>query len=205
MLAALKTNLNDIHQVTVMNRRVRVLAGHLADQITGGGSVLDVGCGDGSIAQAIMARNGALVFQGVDVFLRPRVAIPAQVYDGATLPFGDAAFDWVTIVDVLHHTDDPGRVLAECLRVARRGVVVKDHLRDGLAAETTLRFMDWVGNRGHDVRLPYNYLSTPDWRALFARIGARAARWTTNLGLYPAPFSLLFDRGLHVVATIEKA
>ena len=30
--------------------------------------------------------------------------------------------------------------------------------------------MDWVGNRGHDVRLPYNYLSKAEWNAIFDSI-----------------------------------
>ena len=44
--------LNSVHDVAVFKRRVRVLAEHIADQLDGGTSVLDVGCGDGSIARA---------------------------------------------------------------------------------------------------------------------------------------------------------
>ena len=105
---------------------------------------------------------------------------------------------------MLHHTDDPGAVLAECARVARRGVVIKDHLREGWLAGPTLRLMDWVGNRGHDVRLPYNYLSRQEWNAIFARLGLAPLRWEQSLGIYPAPFGLIFDRSLHFVATVAK-
>jgi SAM-dependent methyltransferase len=145
-----------------------------------------------------------LHFSGIDVFLRPSVAIPAKVYDGVTIPYEDNAFDWVTIVDVLHHTDDPAAVLAECARVSRLGVVIKDHFREGLLADQTLRFMDWVGNRGHDVRLPYNYLSHAEWNAVFTRIGVKALRTDGRLNIYPAPFTALFDRQLHFVATVQK-
>ena len=82
------------------------------------------------------------------------------------------------------------------------GVVVKDHLRNGLGAYSTLRLMDWVGNRGHDVRLPYNYLSRGEWDAIFRDTGVTPATWKETLGLYPAPFSLAFDRGLHFIATV---
>jgi|APLak6261684236_1056157.scaffolds.fasta_scaffold07449_2 SAM-dependent methyltransferase len=199
-----KQALNALHARMVFGRRIRVLSEHIAAQLSGG-SVLDVGCGDGTLAQAIMQLKPETRFQGIDVFLRPSVAIPAQVYDGHAIPFPDAAFDWVTICDVLHHTDDPAAVLAECARVARRGVVIKDHLREGLLAGPTLRLMDWVGNRGHDVRLPYNYLSRREWTAIFATLGLAPVRWEQSLAIYPAPFGLVFDRSLHFVATVAKA
>lgn len=199
-----KQALNALHARMVFGRRIRVLAGHIAAQLPEG-SVLDVGCGDGTLAQAVMQLNPKTSFQGIDVFLRPSVAIPAQVYDGQTIPFPDGAFDWVTICDVLHHTDDPAAVLAECTRVARRGVVIKDHLREGLLSGPTLRLMDWVGNRGHDVRLPYNYLTKREWAAIFTRLGLAPVRWEQKLGIYPAPFGLIFDRELHFVATVAKA
>jgi SAM-dependent methyltransferase len=198
-----KQILNGVHDVAVFQRRVRVLSNHLANEIVGGETVLDVGCGDGSIAQAIMTLKPDLSFQGIDVLLRPQSAIPVTVYDGDHIPFADKSFDWVTIVDVLHHTDDPARVLAECARVARRGVIIKDHLREGLGAFPTLRLMDWVGNRGHDVRLPYNYLSKAEWDAVFDRIKVAPATWNQSLDLYPQPFSLAFDRSLHFISTIR--
>lgn len=200
---SVKQALNAVHSVAVFNRRIRVLAGHIARHLDEG-TVLDVGCGDGTLAKAVMALKPQLRFSGIDVFLRPTVAIPATAYDGVTIPFEDNAFDWVTIVDVLHHTDDPAAVLAECRRVARKGVVIKDHLREGVMADTTLRFMDWVGNRGHDVRLPYNYLSKAEWSAVFDRAGVATVKSDERLGIYPTPFGSLFDRGLHFVATTQR-
>lgn len=200
-----KQVLNGVHNAAVFKRRVRVLSSHLAAEMKSGSTVLDVGCGDGSIAVAVQAQAPHLSFSGIDVFLRPQVAIPAVAYDGVTIPHADNSFDWVTIIDVLHHTDDPAAVLAECARVARLGVVIKDHLREGLAAGQTLRFMDWVGNRGHDVRLPYNYLPRAEWHAAFDRIGAKVLTWNEQLGLYPQPFAMAFDRSLHFIGTVRKS
>jgi SAM-dependent methyltransferase len=202
-MAVAKQALNSVHGAAVFRRRVRVLSQAISEAIPDAGTVLDVGCGDGSIARAIMDTRPDLVFEGIDVFLRPNVAIPARVYDGAAIPSPDHSFDWVTIVDVLHHTDDPAAVLSECRRVARRGVVIKDHLREGFLARPTLRFMDWVGNRGHDVRLPYNYLSQDEWNSVFARVGLRIETWTMRLDIYPPPFGLAFDRRLHFVALVS--
>ena len=99
--------------------------------------------------------------------VRPNTHIAVAAFDGMHIPFDDGSVDIVSFVDVLHHTDDPLILLREAARVARRYVLIKDHLRDGLFAAQTLRFMDWVGNYGHDVVLPYNYLRRADWHRLF--------------------------------------
>lgn len=203
MAAVEKRLLNTVHDRAVFRRRVDVLSAHLADRLGPSGTVLDLGCGDGSIAAAIMRHRPGLRFRGIDVFVRPKTLIPVEAFDGASIPAADQSVDWVTIVDVLHHADDPERLLAEASRVARRGIVVKDHLREGPGAAATLRFMDWVGNRGHDVRLPYNYLSCREWQSIFDRLGLETAFWNERLSLYPFPASLVFDRRLHFVATLR--
>lgn len=199
-----KAALNLVHERAVFGRRVRVLAGEIAAAIPTGGDVLDLGAGDGSIAAAVMAVRPDLKFSGVDVMLRPVRRIEVALYDGKRLPFADQSFDYVTIVDVLHHTEDPAEVLAEAARVARLGVVVKDHRREGILAGPTLRLMDWVGNRGHDVVLPYNYLSDAEWDVALGRAGLSRASETRRLGLYPVPFGWVFDRGLHYIARLVR-
>lgn len=199
-----KDLLNRLHGALVFGRRVEVLSAALAQAIPQSGEVLDLGCGDGQVAVALMRQRPDLSVQGVDVLVRPVTHIPVTQYDGTVLPFANASFDYVSIVDVLHHTDDPAAVLAEAARVGRRGVVIKDHLREGVLAGPTLRLMDWVGNRGHDVRLPYNYLNQPEWDAVFARAGLRVAALQSRLELYPAPFNWVFDRKLHFVARLES-
>lgn len=203
VMAVEKKILNAAHSRAVFQRRIRVLSEHISVMLGTEGTVLDLGCGDGSLAKAVMDRKPRLTFRGIDVFVRPRTAIPVEIFDGATIPAASGSFDWVTIVDVLHHTDNPGHLVAEAARVARKGVVIKDHLRDGPFAHRTLRFMDWVGNKGHDVRLPYNYLSRQEWEAMFGQVGLKTQTWRENLALYPFPANLLFDRGLHFVASLR--
>ncbi|HHY48810.1 MAG TPA: class I SAM-dependent methyltransferase [Alphaproteobacteria bacterium] len=197
-----KALLNAVHGAAVFGRRVRVLARCLADAMPARGTVLDLGCGDGSVAIELMRLRPDLRVEGVDVMIRPLTHIPVTLYDGRMLPFADRSFDYVTVVDVLHHTQDPAAVLSEAARVARAGVVVKDHLLEGPFAGPTLRFMDWVGNRGHGVVLPYNYLTRAGWRNACHEARLQVVRSTDRLGLYPPPFSWLFDRRLHFVALL---
>ena len=182
------------------NRRVYVLSRHLAAAIPGRGTVLDLGAGDGQIAMALMRLRPDLKIEGVDIVPRPRTLIPVTQYDGKTLPYADKSVDYVTIVDVLHHTTDPAAILTEAARVARQGVVIKDHLREGFLAQPTLVFMDWFGNLGDGVPMPYNFLSRREWQGEFFKSHLELVTSNERLGLYLPPARWLFDRTLHFVA-----
>lgn len=187
------------------NRRIWVLSRALANAIPGRGTVLDIGCGDGQLALALMKLRPDLRIEGVDVVARPKTLIPVAHYDGVKLPFADKSFDYVTIVDVLHHTTDPEPVVAEAARVARQGVVIKDHLREGILAQQTLSFMDWFGNLGDGVPMPYNFLSREEWARVFEKTHLRPVQTSEQLGIYLPPASWLFDRHLHFVSLLAPA
>ena len=178
---------------------MEVLTEQIAGLLPADARVLDVGCGDGTIAAEIMARRPDVTITGIDVLVRPETKIEVTEFDGLTIPFGDAAFDAVTFVDVLHHTDDATVLLREAARVAATAVVIKDHLADGFLANPTLRAMDWVGNASHGVALPYNYWTSAQGDAAFADVGLEVQRSVTDLGLYAPPLSWACDRQLHVV------
>lgn len=192
-----------VHDLVVFTRRVRVLAAHLADQLDHGARVLDVGCGDGSIARSVMDVRPDVRIVGIDVLVRPRTHIEVRAFDGRQIPFDGMSFDAVTLVDVLHHAVDPAALLREAARVAPV-VALKDHLADGLMARPTLRLMDWVGNAHHGVALPYNYLTTAQWAEMFAASDLTVEKWRTDLGLYPRPASWIFDRKLHVLCRLSS-
>jgi SAM-dependent methyltransferase len=193
------------HRALVFDRRARVLADALAPLIpTEARTVLDVGCGDGTISGLLAERRPDLVIEGVEVTPRPTCRVPCRAFDGAQLPFADRSFDVCLFVDVLHHTTDVTQLLCEAARVSRSCVVLKDHLSESSFDHATLRAMDWVGNRPHGVTLTYNYQSLSQWQEHFTACGLRATQLSTTLPLYPFPFSQLFGRKLHFVAQVIK-
>jgi SAM-dependent methyltransferase len=204
LLPTAKDLLNATHGKLVFSRRVNKLSAILATTLPKDAKVLDVGTGDGSIAANVMEQRADLSIEGVDVFQRPTTRIPVTVFDGHHLPFADGSFDCVLFVDVLHHTDDASELVREAARVTNNSIVIKDHLLQGTFAGPTLRFMDWVGNRGHSVVLPYNYLPRSRWDQIFSRSGLQVASWQSKLELYPNPASWLFDRQLHFVTRLTK-
>lgn len=131
-----------------------------------------------------------------------KTRIPVTEFDGETIPFPDKSVDLVTFVDVLHHTHVQPNLLKEAARVARRAVVIKDHLSETRIDHATLRFMDWVGNAPHGIALPCNYAPRHVWNAWFDKAGLRPAYFETQIPRYPAPFNLVFGRQLHFVAEL---
>jgi SAM-dependent methyltransferase len=194
--------LGQVHDRVVFNRRVAVLGDALGALVDPGSTILDVGTGDGQIAARIAAGAPDTSVRGIDIMARPTSHIPVDLFDGQTIPHPDKSFDIVSFVDVLHHTDDPVVLLKEAARVARKAVILKDHFAETGIDRVTLRFMDWVGNAPHGVVLPYNYASRARWQGWFAEAGLAAETLATQVPLYPAPFSLLFGRGLHFVARL---
>lgn len=191
-----------LHESYGFDRRVRVLSEQLAALFPENATVLDVGCGDGTIDSLLLELRPDLTIDGIDVLVRPETRIPVREFDGRVIPHPDKAFDCVLFVDVLHHSDDAKQLLREARRTAKQCVVIKDHRRDGFLAEQTLRFMDDVGNKRFGVDLPYNYWSHAEWDAAFTDVGLDVREWKQDLGIYPWPTSILFGRGLHFVSQL---
>src|SRR5438128_42687 len=90
------------HVESVHIPRVARLSAAIAELVPNAESLLDIGCGDGTMAKGIAERVGAEQdMHGVDVLVRPNAVIDVRKYDGHTLPFDGGRFDLVTICDVL--------------------------------------------------------------------------------------------------------
>ena len=94
--------------------------------LTPGTSVLDIGCGEGWVADELV-RRGVGEIAVVDVVdVRRTRTLPFSLYDGVHLPFDDGRFDVAMLNFVLHHVPDERKValLREVLRVARKTVFI---------------------------------------------------------------------------------
>jgi len=196
--------ISGIHGAYVYRRRVSKLARQLVDLLPEGASVLDVGCGDGLFARSLMELRPDLTLRGIDVLIREATHIPVERFDGRQIPAESGSYDVVMFIDVLHHVEDPMPLLGEAVRVARQGIVIKDHTKNGLLAGATLRFMDWVGNARHGAALPYNYWPRERWQSAIDSLGLTTYEWRSDLGLYPWPANWFFDRSLHFIARLDR-
>jgi len=101
----------------------------IAREIPAGASVLDLGCGDGSLLERLMRERGVRG-QGVEidpdqVFACVERGVPVIQADlGAGLAWcADQAFDVVVLEETLQTLPNPREMLGEMLRVGRRGIV----------------------------------------------------------------------------------
>jgi SAM-dependent methyltransferase len=185
--------------------RIRRVTGHLRPflDLPEPLNILDVGCGAAEITKSLQQIFPRHRFTGVDVVVRPHRVIEVVPYDGTTLPFADKSFDVVMMVDMLHHTDDPAIVLMECARVARRFIVLKDHISDSWFDRARLTFLDWFGNRPFGIPMTYTFFSSRQWRELFARAGLTVEKQVRHLQTCPPPFYYPLDHDLHFIAQLR--
>ena len=184
--------LEKIHGGYVHHRRVRVLIQKLSALLPDRGRILDVGCGDGLLSSLLQQNKPNTSITGIDVMVRRATHIPVEQFDGRSIPFADASFDAVIFVDVLHHTDAPMILLREAVRVAREAVVIKDHTKNGLAADATLRFMDRIGNRRYNVPLAVQLLVETEMAGCFRRIESENGYLDKRSWIISVPSRLFF-------------
>jgi len=116
--------------------------------VADGERVLDVGCGTGRLAFALLQRCRVQQLLGIDTAAAyvahaarhnsdPRAAF--EVGDACALPCADRSFDRVLSLLVLHFVPQPQQAVAEMKRVARAGATVGACVWDARGG--------WVANR----------------------------------------------------------
>jgi SAM-dependent methyltransferase len=161
----------------------------LLEQVSAGGHVLDLGCGDGAFAAALLAAGCTVTMADVsgEALRRARARAPGAkavlLDEGAPLPLAEDAFDAVWAGEVLEHVADVVGLLAEVRRVLRWGgrLVVTTPWHGRVIVATDAHF---------DPRADHlRFFSARTLRAVLADAGFASAR-VRRAG-----------RGLHATAT----
>ncbi len=193
-----------IHHTYVFKRRIDVISDAINNKLPSVSTILDIGCGDGSISKQIIDKRGNVKIVGIDIMKRPECHIEYVSFDGKNIPFKDQSFDAIQLVDVLHHTNDIKTVMLESVSKTNQYVIIKDHIYRNKLDFSILRFMDWIGNAPHGVEIIYNFQKEKFWMDLFKELNLEIVSFENKINLYPWMFNWIFGRKLHFVAILKR-
>lgn len=150
-----------------------MLVEKLAPRLAAPWRILEIGAGNGLVAEELQRRTGAR-FTLLDVVDYNRSSLPLLTYGGETLPFDDGEFDLALLVFVLHHNRDPRPLLREALRVAHGGAILVENDVRGLLKRPVTRLIDSIEYVRRGVPPCYFTNSTREWLALLRDLPAEA-------------------------------
>lgn len=162
--------------------------------------ILDVGTGDGEFAWMIQQAIPTITMHGVEVIERGKPFIPITLYDGHRLPFVDNSFDFVTIINMLHHTADPKETLKEAIRVSRKGIIIKEHYADNWFDYATLTAMEYLNpNARKLMEMPLRFYTQKEWNEIFKSMDLVCEGEVDRFVSYGKFWDLFFGRHMHFV------
>lgn len=97
-------------------------------------SVLDVGSGTGRSLQWLKDREGDLSLFGIepsqgllDISRQKLPDADLRQGFGESLPYSDDSIDVSIATAIMHHAENPAKVISEMFRVSRKGILISDH------------------------------------------------------------------------------
>ncbi len=153
--------------------KVQIISPYLEDRE----HILDFGCGDLLFSQVLLKQLPRLKITGVDII---DVSIHPEnmrfvLYEGKILPFADNSFDTVICIYTLHHCENAEKSLKECLRVAKKRVLIIESIPRTAIEKRIMKFIDWIVNAWKPTPIPlsYQFLTEKDWNRLSHKYQAK--------------------------------
>lgn len=158
-------------------------------------SMLDFGCGDLSVSSLLKEKNNSLKITGVDIVKLKNIPnnISFVCYGGKRLPFRNNTFDTVFAFYVLHHCNDAKGSFNECLRVAKKRVIVIESVARFPMETKFMSVVDKFYNlwKPESISSADQFLTLKEWNKIFknSKINKTIQR---KIAIMPQPFFLPF-------------
>jgi methionine biosynthesis protein MetW len=158
-----------------------------------GSHVLDVGIGDGIVAEYLVKKRGVNLM-GLDISSSAsekaqRLGIPTEVRDinrGLGLNANEV-YDYILLIEVIEHTIYPNRILMDAVRHVRKGVIVT--IPNSAYLKWRIQLL-----RGYFPRQSFTHLhfwSINDFKLFCNSLGIRTSEFKTFLPRYLLRFANL--------------
>lgn len=141
-----------------------------------GKTLLDVGAGNCKVAALVKEKAGMGVTP-IDVINYNATDLPLSLFNGEKIPFGQKIFDTVLVAMVLHHAENPLKLLQEAKRVANSRIIIIESVYFNKEHKAFAAFTDWMYNRvlNHGVNCPFNFQTPKGWESTFRQFGMKIA------------------------------
>lgn len=192
----------------VYKSRMESLGKAIIPYLSANDKILDVGCGFGEFS-AFISRNEktpkGINIIGVEKFIRPDTLIEIKEIINGNIPFDDNYFDVVMILDVLHHEQNWGHLLDECIRVSKKLVIIKDHRVTTKTSYYRICLLDWLANKPYGIECLYRYFTENKWREIFTEKKMEVIKEELSLKIYPNIYQIIFPGNLQYFSVLKKS
>lgn len=157
-------SVNQYFSPSFKKKRAQIFVDRIAPYLKGCSKIIDIGCGDGYISYILTQNSKEVVPVDIHNITDKSLKLNITEYDGQTLPFTHKQFDCALLLMVLHHVENPMKLVDEVARICKRILVIED-IHSGMISGL-YKLIDGLQN-SPPIPIWQSYKSENEWIKLF--------------------------------------